>query len=161
MHVHCFHWLMSTDLLFPNAFCWPFKSMTCEMVLMESSNLAVWIWYGSHCLVHICLGFVGKYWHFVGRCECHSYSKLYYLWHLISLFNCMPWPIPPLHFFHLPLHSSHKYPGLILINLMKKSSKLAKISHYLLSKLVVHKLIDSYALTCLVNESKYKGKGGF
>ena len=25
MHSHCFHWLMSTNLLFHSTFCWPYK----------------------------------------------------------------------------------------------------------------------------------------
>ena len=52
MHIHCLHWLMSTGLLFQNAFSdhvnpW----LHGKVALMNSSNLAVHVgtWYGSHC----------------------------------------------------------------------------------------------------------------
>ena len=41
MHVHCLHWLMSTDPLFQGASCQPCKSVTGEMVPREGSN---WQW---------------------------------------------------------------------------------------------------------------------
>ena len=41
MCVHYLHWLMSTALCFPSAFCWLCKLTIGEMMLMEGSNLAV------------------------------------------------------------------------------------------------------------------------
>ena len=56
---------------FLSTFCWQSKSTTGEVAPMEGSELAVGIWYGSHCL-----GLVVQYWPFVGTCGCHSHSKL-------------------------------------------------------------------------------------
>ena len=36
--------------------------------------------------VHVCLGLVVEYWSIVGASTCHSYSELYYLCHISSLF---------------------------------------------------------------------------
>ena len=69
MHAHCLHWLMSTGLLFQNAFCRPCKFMTGEMVPMASSKSDLRLVPLS---VHICLGLVVDYWPIVGTCGRHN-----------------------------------------------------------------------------------------
>ena len=86
---------MPTGLLFQSAFGRPWKSTTSEMVPKVGSNVAmskelIWLLLSAH----ICLGIVLEYWPFVGTCTCHSYSTLYYLRHLASLFKLLPPPIP-------------------------------------------------------------------
>ena len=90
MHVHCLHWLMSS------AFCQPCKSTTGEMAPKEASNLAAGDLTWFPLSVHICLV---EYWPFVGAFICHSYSKLYYLCLLASLFKLLS---PTLHPSHPP-----------------------------------------------------------
>ena len=46
------------------------------------------------------------------------------------------------------------------MNSIKNYQKLAKVSYYLLARLVVQKLKDKYIL-CSLNESNTKGKAGF
>ena len=142
MHVHCLQLLMSTGLLFQSAFCWPYKSMTGEMVPMEGSNLAMGTWYGSPLSMYIYLGLVVEYWRFVGTCTHHSYSKLFYLCNLASLFKFLPPPSPPI---HLHVSSVHPliYAGPILMNSKKNHQILVKISHYLIARLVALQLIDN------------------
>ena len=129
MHVHCLHWLMWTGLLSLNAFCQPCKSTTGEMAPRRAPS---WLWYliWLPLSVHICLGVVVEYWSFVGACTRHSYSELYCLCLVSSLFELLPSPTPPP---HPPTHSLI-YTGPILMNSMKK---LAKTSHCLLVRLVV------------------------
>ena len=83
------------------------------------------------------LGLVLEYWPFVGTCTCHSYSTLYHLCHLASLFKLLILLTPP----SCPSCPSLIYAGPVLMNSMKKSPKIGKISHYLLTRLVVQKLI--------------------
>ena len=116
MHVHCPHWLMSTDLLSLNAFCRPCKSTTGEMAPKEGSRLAVGTWYGSHWSVHVCLGLVVEYWPFVGACTRHRYSKFYYLCLISSLIKLLPPPTPP----RTPPTHPLIYTGPILMNSIKK-----------------------------------------
>ena len=116
MHVHCLHWLISTGLLFQSAFCQPYKSLTGEMAPKEASNSP---WGLSE---HVCPGLVAEYWPFVDACTCHSYSKLYYLCHLASLFKLLPPPTPP----RAPLTYPLIYVGPILMNSMKKIIKTGK-----------------------------------
>ena len=52
--------------------------------------------------VYVCLGLVVEYWPFVDTCTHHSYSKLYCLCHLASLFKFLPPPIPSPCPSHLP-----------------------------------------------------------
>ena len=92
------YWLMSTGLLFLRAFCRPCKFTTSEMAPKESSNLTVGtdlIWLPLS-VQYICLGLVVEYWPFVGAFTFYSYSKLYYLCLVSSLFKLLPPPIPPL-----------------------------------------------------------------
>ena len=87
--------------------------------------------------MHICLGLVVEYWLFVGTYTHHSYSKLYYLCHLVSLlklFHHPPHPYTP------PAHPVI-YADPILMNSMKNYKKLAKIRNYILARLVAQKLI--------------------
>ena len=80
---------------FPECFCRSCKFMTGEMVpggLQFGCGDLILI----PLSVHICLGLVVEYCPFVGTCTCHSYSKLYYLCHLASLFKLLPPPTPPL-----------------------------------------------------------------
>ena len=97
MDVHCLHWLKSTGLLSLNAFCRPCKSTTGEMTakggLQFGCGNLIWL----PVSVHVCLGLVVEYWPFVheGVCTRHSYSKLYYLCLIYSLFKLLPPPIPP------------------------------------------------------------------
>ena len=73
--------------------------------------------------VHVCLGLVVEYWPFVGACTRHSSSKLYYLYHLTSLFKLLPPTTPPL----CPsCRPPYIYTGPILMNSMKKLSKTGK-----------------------------------
>ena len=60
-----------------------------------------------------------EYWPIVGTCTCHSYSKLYNMCHLASLFKLLPPPTPPRAPFTYPLI----YAGQILMNSMKKIVK--------------------------------------
>ena len=86
--------------------------------------------------VHVCLGLIVEYWSFVGMCGCHSYSKLAIV--MSSCFFCKPLQpaIPP----YMPLVYIPIY---MLAQYYEKNKKLVKISHYLLARLVVQKLIDN------------------
>ena len=120
MHVQCLYGLMSTGLLFQSAFCWPCKLMTGEMVPKKASNFPVGTWYDSHCQWRLSwLKFVVDYWPFVGAYTNHSYSKLYYLCLLTSLFKLLSPPTQPLH----PPSHPLLYTGPILINFMKRIVK--------------------------------------
>ena len=86
-----------------------------------------------------------EYWPFEGACIHHiaSYSKLYLVFcHLASLFKFLPQSTPPL---ALPAHPLI-YVGPVLMNSMKKLSKLVTISHYVLASLVVqaNRQLSSY-----------------
>ena len=93
--------------------------------------------------VHVCLGLVVEYWPFVGACTRHSYSELYYLCLLSFLFKLLPPPTPP-------SRPSCPSPNIHWPNINefheKNRKKLVKISHYLLVRLVVQKLIDNYII---------------
>ena len=138
MHVHCLHWLMLTGPLFLSAFCWPCKLMIGEMAPRRAP---IWLWRPdlaptvSVCLSRPCSGIMA----FVGTCTHHTYSNLYYLCHLASLFKLFPTLTPPC---APPMHSLI-YIGPILMNSIKNHQNLTKISHYLLARLVVQKLIDN------------------
>ena len=106
---------------FPECFFWPCKSMTGEMAPMEGFSLAV----GT--LPHVCLGLVVEYWPFVGACGHHSHSKLY---HYVILLSLCHHPPPYIHWPNINFHE-------------KIHQKLMKISHFLLARLVVQKLIDN------------------
>ena len=56
--------------------------------------------------MHVCLGLVVEYWPFGGACTRHSYSELYYLCLISSLFKLLPPPIPPC---TLPTHLPNIY----------------------------------------------------
>ena len=103
MHVHCLHWLMSTGLLFQNAFCRSCKSTTGKMVPKGGLQFGCGDLILLSLSVHVSLGLVAKYWPFMGTCTYHICSKLYYLCHLASLFKLL---LPPT---TLP-HSSYPPP---------------------------------------------------
>ena len=98
-----------------------------------------------------------EYWPFMGICECHSHSKLCHLCYLASLFKLLSSPphsrTPPTH----PII----YAGPILMNPMKNGQKLVKIIHYLLARLVVHKLKDNQVLLCSLNKSNTETRLAF
>ena len=138
MHVHCPHWLMLIGPLFQSAFCWPCKFMIGEIA---PKRAPIWLWRPDLALTvsvrlsRPCSRIVT----FVGICTHHSYSKLYYLCHLPSLFKSFSTTHPT------PC-SSHAPPNIhcpMLINSMKNHWNLTNISHYLLARLVVQKLIDN------------------
>ena len=141
MHFHCLHWLMPTGLLFQSAFCRPYKPTTSETAPKEGSNVAVGTWYGSHS-VHVCLGLILEYSSYVGTCTSHSYSTLYSLCHLASLFKLLPPPTPPL--FPSSPPSYIRWPNVNEFH-GKNRQKLGKISHYLLAR---QKLIDNLLAKC-------------
>ena len=105
----------------------------------EDSNLALGPWYRLPLSAHVCLCLVVEYWPFVDACGCHSHSKFY---HCVILLLCFSLCHHPPHPCAPPTHPVI-YIGQILMNSMKKSQKLVKISHYLLARLVVQKLIDN------------------
>ena len=158
MYFHCFHWLMSTDLLFQSAFC-----RLCKLIhnwqngakvggLKLGSGHLIWL----PLSVHVCLGLVLKYWPLVGTCTCHSYFKLYTVCVLLllclSFCHYSPY-IPPIHLLI--------YAAPILMNSMKNHQKLAKTCHYLLARLVVQKLIDNLVLLRSVNAPNTKAMLAF
>ena len=127
MHVHCFHWLMLTGMLLQGAFLQPCKSMTGEMTPMEGSNSAVGTWYDitptvSTHLSRPCCGILAR----LGAHGCHSHAKLYHCVILLLSFSLCHHPPYP----HAPPAHPFIYTGPI-----------AKISHYLLVRLVVQRLI--------------------
>ena len=97
----------------PKYLCWPCKSTTAEMGPKGGLQFGCGDLMLLPLSVHICISLVVEWWSFVGTCTCHSYSKLYYLCHLTSLFKFSPSPTPP----------SHPHPficaGQILVNSMK------------------------------------------
>ena len=103
MHVHCLHWLMSTCLISLNAFCRPCKSTTGEMAPKRAPS---WLWRPdmaptvSARLSRPCSVLLA----FVGACTHHSYSELYYLCLLSSLFKLLPPLTPPPCPSHPPLN---------------------------------------------------------
>ena len=100
--------------------------------------------------LHVCLGLVVECWSFVGACACPGCPGRYCLCLLSSLFGLLPLPrAPPT---HLLIHT-----GPIL---MKNYKKLVKISHHLLVRLVVQKLIDIYISlgTIVPNSRDRQGK---
>ena len=139
MHVHCLHWLKLTGLLFLNVFCRLCKFTTGEMAPKEGP---IWLWGPdmaptvSTCLSSPCSGILV----FVGASTRHSYSELYYLCLISSLFKLLPPPTQP------PC-PSHPPPNIHWPNINefheKNCKKLAKTSHYLLVRLVLQKLIDN------------------
>ena len=144
MHGHCLHWLKSTGMLSLNAFFRPCKSMTGEIHSTKGG-----LYFGCGDLiwlplsVHVCLNLVVEYWYFVGVCTHHSYSELYYLCLLSSLFKLLPpltlSPLPscPPPNIHWPnINEFHE-------KIVKNRQKLAKTSHCLLVRLVVQKPIDN------------------
>ena len=95
-HVHCPHWLMSTGLfarvlladhLNPWLVKWhqrraPMWQRGSDKAPTVSAHLSI-------------LGLALEYWPFVGTCTCHSYSTLYHLYHLASLFKFLILLTPP------------------------------------------------------------------
>ena len=106
--------------------------------------------------MHICLGLVVEYWPFVGAYRHNGYSKLYYLCLLSSLFKFLPPSTSP----PCPSHPLI-YAAPLLINSIKNWQNLVKISHYLLARLAIQKLIDNQVSLCSMNVSKYQSKTGF
>ena len=140
MHAHCLHWLKSTGLLSLYAFCRPCKSTIGEMAPRRGP---IWLWGNIIWLplsVHVCLGLVVEYWSFVGANTRHSYSELYYLYLISSLFKLLPPPTPPPQPSCPP--SNIHWPNINEFH-EKYRKELAKTSHYLLVRLVVQKLIDN------------------
>ena len=105
----------------------------------------------SACLSRPCSGILAL----VGACTRHSYSELYYLCLLSFLFKLLPPPTPP-------SRPSCPPPNIHWPNINefheKNRKNLVKISHYLLVRLVVQKLIDNEVLLCSVNDSTTKAR---
>ena len=89
-----------------------------------------------------------EFWPFMDACGCHSHSKLYHYVILLlcfSIFHHPPHPrnsptpaaLPPTP--HIQWHNINEFHE-------KYRQKLAKISHYLFTRLVVQKLIDTVDL---------------
>ena len=89
--------------------------------------------------VHVCLDLVVEYWPFVGTCTYHSYSKLFYLCLLSSLFKLLLSLTPSPCLSRLLLYIC--WPNINQWILWKNHQKLVKTSHYPLARLVVQKLI--------------------
>ena len=115
------------------------KSIAGEMVsnggLKFGSGDLISLWQSAH----ICLSLVVEYWPFVGACGHHRHSKLYHCVILLLYFSLRHHPPHPC----VPPTYPFIYFGPLLMNSMKRLSKWAKISHYLLAKLVIQKLIDN------------------
>ena len=122
MHAYCLHWLMSTGLLIQSAFSWSCKSTTGEMVLKKCSTLDVRTDMASSLSALLSRPSSGILF-FVGTCRHYSYSKLYYLH---SLAFCLSFcHHPP----SLPSCLPLIYTGLLLMNSIRKLSKIGKNSH--------------------------------
>ena len=134
MHVHCLHWLKSTGLLYLNAFCQPCKSTTGEMAPKEGSQFGCGYLIWLPLSMHVSLGLVVEYWCFVDASTRHSYSELYHLCPISSLFKLLPPSTPPPHPSHPP--SNIHWPNINEFH-EKNRKKLVKTSHYLLVRLVV------------------------
>ena len=75
-----------------------------QLVKWRQRRAPIWLWGPDMApTVHVCLVLVMEYWAFVGTCTRHSYSKLYYLCHLASLFKLLPPTTPPPHLSCSPL----------------------------------------------------------
>ena len=96
-------------------------------------------------------------------------SDLYMLWVHVGIIDtlnsmvCVFWLLCFSLCHHPPhLHSPPTHPLIyadpMLMTSMKKLSKLVKITHYLLARFVIEKLMDNCALLCLVNESNIQAR---
>ena len=96
MHVHCLHWLKSTGLLYLNAFA---DRVNPRLVKWRQRRDPIWLWGPDMAptintrLSRPCSGILVL----VGASTRHSYSELYYLCLISSLFKLLPPHTPTPH----------------------------------------------------------------